>query len=347
MSAPAVLYSRALRRRRPSPPLRTAVRALAGATVAAAIAVPLMRRRLRVPRAATTAVVAAAPLAIAVLRPRTRARDVVSSPSRCGRSRSCTSFPTTIRTRCGGDCASAIRSSADRVLGAGRLPNQRLQRALSRPEPGHGARPGALARALGLVLRTAPDAALRPGTPRGPLPARGAPDGGHLRPRLRALLGRARPRRRGGPPSRATFEQPLEQIRPDEVAADAVARAPDEVRRIMIDVGEAVWGSSLGPALRVARRQPVGGDAVASLRHLADGGAAPGGDFLVPGALGAGVRGRARLRARLPRRAVVTDLLAGAALRRPGQARRADRRAGGPPRSTGSCSRLERVANPH
>ena len=53
-----------------------AVRAGAAGAVAAAVAVPLLRRRLRIPAPVTVAACAAGPLAIAVLRPRSRKRDV-------------------------------------------------------------------------------------------------------------------------------------------------------------------------------------------------------------------------------------------------------------------------------
>ena len=46
------------------------------ATVGAAIALPLVRKRLRIPGPVTLAVAASGPLAVAVLGPRTRKRDV-------------------------------------------------------------------------------------------------------------------------------------------------------------------------------------------------------------------------------------------------------------------------------
>src|ERR1700742_2489926 len=63
-------------RTRPSGAVRLAVRAGAAATLGAAIALPLVRKRLRVPNPVTLAVSAAGPLAVAVLAPRTRKRDV-------------------------------------------------------------------------------------------------------------------------------------------------------------------------------------------------------------------------------------------------------------------------------
>ena len=120
------------RRSRPSNALRLAVRAGALSAVGAAVAVPLLRRRLRIPTSVTVAACAMGPLALAVLKPRSKKRDVVlfamqmwaftvahelpyDDPERL-RSRLRTRYP--IRT--------------DRIIGAGRLPNVRLQRALSR-----------------------------------------------------------------------------------------------------------------------------------------------------------------------------------------------------------------------
>ena len=120
------------RRSRPSNALRFAVRAGAVGAVTAAVAVPILRRRLRIPTPVTVAAVATGPLALAVLQPRTKRRDVVlfalqmwaftvahelpyDDPERL-RARLHTRYP--IRT--------------DRIIGAGRLPNVRLQRALSR-----------------------------------------------------------------------------------------------------------------------------------------------------------------------------------------------------------------------
>src|SRR6201991_2842642 len=64
------------RRSRPSGGVRLAVRAGAAATLGAAIALPLVRKRLRIPGPVTLAVASAGPLAVAVLAPRTRRRDV-------------------------------------------------------------------------------------------------------------------------------------------------------------------------------------------------------------------------------------------------------------------------------
>ena len=118
-------------RRRPSTS-RGLLRLAAAATLVAAVTVPPLRRRLRVPAAATTAIVAAAPLAVAVLSPRSRARDVVLYGFQM--------WAFTIAHELPYDDPEALRGRlrvrypivADRVLGLGELPSLRLQRALSR-----------------------------------------------------------------------------------------------------------------------------------------------------------------------------------------------------------------------
>ena len=123
--------SRPRRRRKPSPALRSAVRAGAAACVAASVAVPLLRRRLRIPGPVTIAACASGPLALAVLTPRTKKRDVAlyalqmwgfimlhelpyDEPDRL-RARLRTQYPITV----------------DRIIGGGRLPSARLQKAFA------------------------------------------------------------------------------------------------------------------------------------------------------------------------------------------------------------------------
>src|ERR1044072_3151296 len=63
-------------RSRTSPALRTVVRAGAAGAVASAVAVPLLRRRLRIPAPLTVTACAGGPLALAVLYPRSHKRDI-------------------------------------------------------------------------------------------------------------------------------------------------------------------------------------------------------------------------------------------------------------------------------
>ncbi len=120
------------RRSRPSSALRLAVRAGAGATVAAAIAVPLLRRRLRVPVPITVAACAAGPLAIAVLQPRSKKRDVALFAMQMWAFTMVHEIPYDDPERLRARLRSRYPITVDRVLGAGRLPNVRLQRALAR-----------------------------------------------------------------------------------------------------------------------------------------------------------------------------------------------------------------------
>jgi membrane-associated phospholipid phosphatase len=122
-----------LRRRSTHPAARLAVRAGAGAALAGAIAVPLMRRRLKVPAPLTLAAVAAGPLSVAVLRPRTARRDVALFALQMWAFAMAHELPY--------DDPEALRRrlrirypiALDRRLGGGELPSVRLQRALSRP----------------------------------------------------------------------------------------------------------------------------------------------------------------------------------------------------------------------
>jgi membrane-associated phospholipid phosphatase len=109
------------------------VRGAAASLVAASIAVPLLRKRLRIPQPVTFGAVVAGPLALAVLQPRTRRRDATiyalqmwgflhvkdlayDDPERLAR-RLRVDYP--------------IR--ADLALAGGELPTVRLQRLLARP----------------------------------------------------------------------------------------------------------------------------------------------------------------------------------------------------------------------
>ena len=107
------------------------MKGVAAAALASAVAVPLVRKRFRIPGGVTAAAIASGPPALAVLRPRTRLRDAglyamqmwaflhahelpYDDPERL-RSRLRVRYPITV----------------DRALGGGRLPNARLQEALA------------------------------------------------------------------------------------------------------------------------------------------------------------------------------------------------------------------------
>lgn len=131
------------RSRRPNPALRSAVRGGAALAIAAAIVVPPLRKRLRMPPAATVAVSVAGPAAIAVLWPRSRGRDVAMYALQMWGFVMAHELPydnpEALRRRLKIDYP--IR--ADRLIGAGELPNIRLQKALANP-----AEPNALDRVL-------------------------------------------------------------------------------------------------------------------------------------------------------------------------------------------------------
>jgi len=121
-----------MKRSRPSPALRLALRAGAGTAVAAAVAVPLLRRRLRVPAAVTVASCAAGPLALAVLFPRSRKRDVALFAMQMWAFTMVHELPYDDPERLRSRLRSRYPVTIDRAIGLGRLPNARLQGALSR-----------------------------------------------------------------------------------------------------------------------------------------------------------------------------------------------------------------------
>ena len=103
----------------------------AAVALTAAFAIPLMRKRRRIPPAVTTAALAAGPPALAVLRPRTRLRDAGMYALQM--------WMFTMGHELPYDDPEALRSRlrvgypirVDRVLGGGELPNVRLQKALA------------------------------------------------------------------------------------------------------------------------------------------------------------------------------------------------------------------------
>jgi membrane-associated phospholipid phosphatase len=109
------------------------VRAGAGLALACSIAVPLARRRLRVPPPLTAAAAAAGPLALAVLMPRTRARDAGLFALQMWAFTVVHELPYDDPERLRRRLRVRYPIRVDRALGLGELPNLRLQRALSRP----------------------------------------------------------------------------------------------------------------------------------------------------------------------------------------------------------------------
>jgi membrane-associated phospholipid phosphatase len=119
------------KRSRQSPALRAALRAGAAGTVAAAIVVPLLRRRLRVPAPVTIATCAAGPLAIAVLRPRSHKRDVALFAMQMWAFTMVHELPFDDPERLRRRLRIRYPIAIDGAIGLGRLPNARLQEALA------------------------------------------------------------------------------------------------------------------------------------------------------------------------------------------------------------------------
>jgi membrane-associated phospholipid phosphatase len=126
------------RRSQPSGVLRLAVRAGAAATVGAALAVPLLRKRLRIPAPVTVTACAAGPLALAVLYPRSKKRDVALYALQMWGFTMVHEIPYDDPERLRARLRTRYPIAVDRLLGGGRLPTTRLQRALARV-PGVGA----------------------------------------------------------------------------------------------------------------------------------------------------------------------------------------------------------------
>ncbi len=119
-------------RSRPSRALRVAVRTGAAAALGSAFVVPLARRRLRIPAPVTVAACAGGPLGLAILTRRSKKRDVALFAIQM--------WAFTIAHEIPYDDREALRRrlrvgypiAIDRFLGAGSLPNARLQRSLAR-----------------------------------------------------------------------------------------------------------------------------------------------------------------------------------------------------------------------
>lgn len=131
-------------RSRPSNALRLAVRAGAVTAIGAAVAVPFLRRRLRLPAPVTVAACGAAPLALAVLQPRSKRRDVALFALQMWAFTVAHELPYDDPDRLRARLRTRYPISIDKTIGGGRLPNARLQRGLERL-PGVGALNHALA----------------------------------------------------------------------------------------------------------------------------------------------------------------------------------------------------------
>jgi membrane-associated phospholipid phosphatase len=235
------------------------VRAGAVAGLAAALVVPLVRKRFRIPAPVTTTAVVAGPLSLAVLRPRTNKRDVVLFALQMWAFGVAHELPY--------DDPEALRRRlrigypirADRLLGGGELPNVRLQRALS--EPG---RATILDRVLSLAHWAwffQPHASLlwvlARDSERFPRAARQMAATYDLGCALYFLVPTAPP---WWASQEGYIDDGVERI-PAEVAEEEL---PSQVRRLMVDVGEDVWGPRLWPRLY----ESLGGNPWAAMPSL-------------------------------------------------------------------------------
>ncbi len=117
---------------RPSPTLRVAVRAGAAGAVAAAFAVPLLRRKARIPAPVTIAACAGGPLGVAILRPRSKGRDVALFAMQMWAFVMIHELPFDNPEGLRSRLRSHYPIVSDRLIGLGKLPNARLQRGLAR-----------------------------------------------------------------------------------------------------------------------------------------------------------------------------------------------------------------------
>jgi hypothetical protein len=109
-----------------------ALRAGAAGAVAAAVSVPLLRRRARIPAPVTVLACAAGPLGLAVLGPRTHRRDVALFAMQMWAFTVVHELPFDQPERLRARLRTRYPIALDRRIGLGRLPNVRLQRALAR-----------------------------------------------------------------------------------------------------------------------------------------------------------------------------------------------------------------------
>jgi membrane-associated phospholipid phosphatase len=284
------------------------VRLVAGAGVAASIAVPLLRRRRRIPAPLTLASLVAGPLGLAVLRPRSRGRDVALFTLQMWGFTMAHELPYD-------DPESLLRRLrirypivADRALGLGELPNVRLQRFLSRP-----GRVTSLDRALSVIHWAwfmEPHAALLFVETRHPERFPRAARQMAATYDLGCALYFAVPTA----PPWWSAEQGHIRTEVERVAAEVAEAEAPEIRRIMVDAGEQVWRRAWDPLYEAFNSNPWA--AMPSLHfatslmaaiHLAEIGP-------VPGALGWAYAGTLAFALVYLGEHYVTDLLAGAAL---------------------------------
>jgi PAP2 superfamily len=118
--------------------LSTAIRAAAVTAIAAGVAAPLVRRRLKLPPPVVTATAATAPFALCVLVPRTRARDAAVCVLQMWAYLATYKMPNDDPEALERRVKVAYPVRADRFIGGRTTPTLRLQRLLGRPGRFHG-----------------------------------------------------------------------------------------------------------------------------------------------------------------------------------------------------------------
>jgi len=213
------------------------VRSAAVGALTAAVAMPLLRRRLAIPAPVTLAAVAAGPVGLAILRPRTKTRDAALFVLQMWAFTVAHELPHDDPARLRRRLRIRYPIVADRLIGGGELPTLRLQRALS------GSRAaGWLNRTLAIVHWSwfgEPHAALvwilarRPeGFARAARQLAAAYDLGCV---IYFVVPTA-------PPWWASEEGYLSGPAKRRSGEAEPAEGQAEVRRVMVEVGERVWG---------------------------------------------------------------------------------------------------------
>jgi PAP2 superfamily len=118
--------------------LSTAIRAAAVTAIAAGVAAPLLRRRLKLPPPVVTATAATAPFALCVVFPRTRARDAAACVLQMWAYVATYKMPNDDPEALERRVKVTYPVVADRFIGGGTTPTLRLQRLLGRPGRFHG-----------------------------------------------------------------------------------------------------------------------------------------------------------------------------------------------------------------
>ena len=119
--------------RKHSSPWRPLVRAGAYAALAGSVAVPLLRRRWRIPAPVTVAATAAGPVALAVLKPRTKTRDAALYALQMWAFTMVHELPYDDPERLRERLHIDYPIRFDSAVGAGTLPTLHLQRRLAKP----------------------------------------------------------------------------------------------------------------------------------------------------------------------------------------------------------------------